>query len=54
MKQGYNYLSISYKVQDFLPEILEKVLDTTTISKESRGKCLEIESFPREEDIVWS
>lgn len=54
LKQGYNYLSISYKVQDFLPEILEKVLDTTTISKESRGKCLEIESSPREEDIVWS
>lgn len=54
IKNNYNYVSIKYTLLDELETILPKIFDSTTISKESRGKCLEIESFCKEEDIVWS
>lgn len=51
---GLNYLSIKYTLYDKLDIILSKIFGSTTISQESRGKCLEIESFREEEDIVWT
>lgn len=49
-----NYLSIKYTLYDKLDILLPKIFGSTTISKESRGKCLEIETFQKEEDIVWT
>ena len=49
-----NYLSIKYTLYNELDILLPKIFGSTTISKESRGKCLEIESFQKEEDIVWT
>ena len=55
LDQGVNYLSIKYNLYNDIYFILSKILDSTTISKESKGKCLEIETFPiKEEDIVWT
>lgn len=53
---GINYISIKYTEIDFIEDILNKVISSTTIPSGSRGKCLEIESFLniKEEDIVWS
>lgn len=54
LEQGLNYLSIKYINYRHLTEILDKVIGSTTIPSGSRGKCLEIEDFHKEEDIVWS
>lgn len=54
LSNGINYLSISYKNYNHLSEILSHVISSTTIPVGSRGKCLEIESFRKEEDIVWT
>lgn len=54
LAEGINYLSIKYTNYCHLTEILEKVIGSTTIPIGSRGKCLEIEAFRKEEDIVWA
>lgn len=53
LRNGYNYLSISYIYQNRLREILSNLIGSTTIPRGSRGKCLEVEDFlNKEEDIV--
>lgn len=54
LKKGINYISINHKLHNHLDEILDKIFSSTTISKESRGKCLEIETIQDilDEDIV--
>ena len=54
IKNGINYLSIKYTNYHHLTEILDKVIGSTTIPEGSRGKRLEIETFHKEKDIVWS
>lgn len=54
LKNGLNYLSIKYTVRDNLDLLLPQIFSSTTILKESKGKCLEIESFHKGEDIVWT
>lgn len=54
LSEGINYLSISYKNYHHLQEILSHVISSTTSQIGRRGKCLEIESFRKEEDIVWT
>lgn len=41
--QGYNYVSISYRI-NCLENILSLLFNSTTIPEGSRGKCLEIET----------
>lgn len=54
LKYGINYVSINSKNYCHLEKILSTITDSTTILSGSRGKCLEIESFHSEEDIVWT
>lgn len=55
LNHGINYLSFKYVVLDDIPKYLNKIASSTTISNESRGKYLEIDSvFDKDEDIVWS
>lgn len=55
LNNGINYLSIKYTNYHKIEKILQKILQgSTTIPQGSRGKCLEIESFQMEEDIVWT
>lgn len=54
IEKGINYLSIKYTNYNNIEKILSKVIGSTTIPQGSRGKCLEIESFQKEEDIVWT
>ena len=54
LKHGINYVSINSKNYCYLEKILSTITDSTTILSGSRGKCLEIESFHSEEDIVWT
>ena len=54
LKHGINYVSINSKNYCHLEKILSTITDSTTILSGSRGKCLEIESFHSEEDIVWT
>lgn len=53
LNYGINYLSIKYTNYNHINVILEKI-SSTTIPQGSRGKCLEIETFRKEEDIVWT
>ena len=43
LSRGYNYISISYRV-NCLENILSFLFNSTTIPEGSRGKCLEIET----------
>lgn len=54
IQKGYNLLRIPFYYESELRNILENLFSSTTISKESRGKLLEIDSFlnNKEEDIV--
>lgn len=53
IEKGINYISIKYTNFNKIEKILDSIFQgSTTISKESRGKCLEIVSFQQEEDIV--
>ena len=53
IENGLNILRIPYYYGDKINDILNNVFGSTTISQESRGKCLEIDSFlNKEEDIV--
>lgn len=54
INNGINYFSIKYTNYCHLTEILNKVIGSTTSPQGRRGKCLEIEAFHKEEDIVWS
>lgn len=54
LQHGINYISINSKNYCHLEKILLIITDSTTIPFGSRGKCLEIESFRKEEDIVWT
>lgn len=54
LQHGINYISINSKNYCHLEKILPIITDSTTIPFGSRGKCLEIESFRKEEDIVWT
>lgn len=54
LQHGINYISINSKNYCHLEKILSIITDSTTIPFGSRGKCLEIESFRKEEDIVWT
>lgn len=53
LEHNINYLIIPYNFQNNLKEILNNLFGSTTISKESRAKLLEIQDFlNKEEDIV--
>ena len=53
IENGLNILRIPYYYGDKINDILTNVFGSTTISKESKGKCLEIDGFlNKEEDIV--
>lgn len=54
LNHGINYVAINSKNYCHLQEILTIITDSTTIPLGSRGKHLEIESFRKEEDIVWT
>lgn len=54
LQHGINYISINSKNYCHLEKILPIITDSTTIPFGSRGKCLKIESFRKEEDIVWT
>lgn len=54
LDKGLNYLSIKYVVLKDIDIILQKTIGSTTIPQGSRGKCLEIESIHKDEDIVWT
>lgn len=55
LNNNINYLSIKYTLFHKIDQILDNILQSsTTILQGSRGKCLEMESFQLEEDIVWS
>lgn len=45
LKNGLNYVSIKYTLIDELDLVLEYIFNPTTISLESSGKCLEIETI---------
>lgn len=45
LKDGFNYVSIKYTLINNLDSILNYIFNSTTISSESRGKCLEIETI---------
>ena len=45
IKNGFNYLEIPYNYQNDLKTILINLIGSTTISNESRGKCLEVRDF---------
>lgn len=53
IENGLNYLSIKYTLYHKIEKILDNILKgSTTIPQGSRGKCLEMEHFQQEEDIV--
>lgn len=45
IKNGFNYVSINYKLVNVLDSVLEYIFNSTTIPSGSRGKCFEIETI---------